>query len=140
MFHSDSAMRTHLFPFPFQYENEANLFGHWGTTGLTKPNWSDSKGKIKQPREAFDPPPSGWRWDGNWEIKPELSIAFEPDEGLDEWTEDVFENQTRYPLSNWPDESTSFWTDIVSLWQWFVVSMYIISLCCLLAWNKASEV
>ena len=105
----------HAFFFLFKYENEVNLFGHWGTTGLgVKPNWSDARGKIRQPREDFDPPPSGWRWDGDWEVKPELSIAFEPDEGLDEWTEDIYENQTRYPLSNWPDESTSFWTDIVS--------------------------
>ena len=47
-------------------------------------------------------------------MSPELSIAFEPDEGLDEWTEDVFENQLRFPLSHWPSETDSYWTDVVS--------------------------
>lgn len=92
------------------------MFGRWGTTGLaTKPHWSDGRGKIRQPQEAFEPPPAGWKWHGGWEKSPELSIAFEPDEGLDEWTEDVYENQSRYPLANWPDQTLSFWTDIVSL-------------------------
>ena len=90
-----------------------SLFGRWGTTGLaTKPAWSDSRGKIKQPQDAFVEPP-GWKWEGAWEKSPELSIAFEPDEGLDEWTEDVYENQSRYPLAHWPDQTLSFWTDIV---------------------------
>ena len=99
-----------------QYENEACLFGRWGSTGLTRPNWCDSRGKIKQPQEDFDPPPPGWAWDSDWTVSPELSIAFEPDEGLDEWTEDVFENQLRIPLSHWPAEKGSFWTDVVSYW------------------------
>lgn len=75
-------------------------------------------GKVKQPKEVFEPLPPGWSWDGVWEIKPDESIMFEPDEGRDEWTEEVYENQTRHPLSNWPDdsevESVSFWTDVVS--------------------------
>ncbi len=91
------------------------MFGRWGTMGLTRPNWSDSKGKIKQPKEAFESVPPGWRWEGAWFISPELSTAFEPDEGLDEWAEDVFENQLRAPLCNWPPEEQSWWTDVVSL-------------------------
>lgn len=104
---------TYLLSF-LQYENEACLFGRWGSTGRTRPNWSDSRGKINQPREAFEPAPPGWRWEGNWSKSPELSIAFEPDEGLDEWTEDIFENQLRFPLANWPAEKDSYWTDVVS--------------------------
>ncbi len=101
-------------PYPtLQYENEACLFGHWGTTGVTRPNWSDSKGKIRQAIEAFEPVPPGWRWEGDWVKSPELSIAFEPDEGLDEWTEDIFEYQNRYPLGHWPDSSESYWADLV---------------------------
>ena len=74
-------------------------------------------GKVEQPKEVFKEPPPGWRWEGDWEVKPDESIVSEPDEGRDEWTEDVFENQTRRPLSHWPDkeESGSFWTDIVSI-------------------------
>ncbi len=107
---------TPISPTIHQYENEACLFERWGTMGLTRPHWSDSKGKIKQPREAFEPVPPGWRWEGNWFIRPdELSMAFEPDEGLDEWAEDVFENQLRDPLCNWPPEEKSRWTDVVSL-------------------------
>ena len=44
------------------------------------------------------------------------SLAYEPDEGLDEWLEDVFETQTRLPLSNWPTGiEHSYWSDVVSL-------------------------
>ena len=89
------------------------MFGRWGTVALTRPKWSDETGDIKQPQDAFKLPPS-WRWEGDWEKKPELSIAFEPDEGLDEWTEDIFEYQDRYPMGYWPDESQSYWADIVS--------------------------
>lgn len=102
-------------PTPVQYENEACLFGRWGKTGLTRPQWCDSRGKIKQPKEQFETPPPGWAWDGDWTVSPELSIAFEPDEGLDEWMEDIFENQLRLPLSHWPVESESYWTDVVSV-------------------------
>ena len=107
-------VRSHLILPSNQYENEACLFGRWGTTGLTRPNWCDSKGKIKQPKEAFEPPPRGWKWEGDWFVSPELSIAFEPDEGLDEWTEDIFENQLRPPFSSWPNSDRSWWSDVVS--------------------------
>lgn len=94
---------------------QAFFLGRWGTTALMRPNWSDGKGKIVQPKEAFDPPPAGWIWDSEWEVKPELSIAYEPDEGLNEWTEDIYEHQTRRPFSNWPaDISHSSWFNVVS--------------------------
>ena len=81
-----------------------------------RPNWSDGKGKIVQPKDAFDPPPIGWVWDGEWEVKPELSIAYEPDEGLNEWAEDIYEHQTRRPFSSWPaDMSQSSWFNVVSV-------------------------
>jgi len=153
---------THTHAHTTQYENEACLFGSWGKTGLTRPHWSDTRGKIKQPQEAFEPPPPGWNWVGPWFKSPELrcvgslvsiscfirslvaifsdslslslslslsvspppsppspspsciSLAYEPDEGLDEWTEDVFESQVRLPLSSWPGEDKSYWSDIVS--------------------------
>jgi hypothetical protein len=97
------------------YENHAFFLGKWGTTALMRPNWSDAKGKIEQPKVAFEPPPDGWVWDGDWKIKPELSVAFEPDEGLNEWTEDVYEHQMRRPFSGWPaDSSHSSWFTVVS--------------------------
>lgn len=91
------------------------MFGRWGTTGLTRPKWSDTRGKIKQPKEAFDPAPPGWQWDSTWEKSPELSIAFEPDEGLDEWTEEIFEYQDRYPFGHWPEQTQSYWADVVGV-------------------------
>lgn len=55
-----------------QYENEVRLMGIWGTTGLTRPHWSNASGKIKQPKEEFHPS-HGWDWDqDDWEISPEL--------------------------------------------------------------------
>ena len=38
---------------------------------LTRPDWSDAKGKVKQPKEVFVVP-DGWKWDGDWFINPEL--------------------------------------------------------------------
>ncbi|KAL5471552.1 hypothetical protein EMCRGX_G029676 [Ephydatia muelleri] len=78
--------------------------------------WSSSnpnaKGKVKQPKEAFVVP-DGWKWDGDWFINPELSIAFEADEGLNEWQEDIYENQIRAPFSSWPNDPTkSYWSDV----------------------------
>ena len=96
-----------------QYENEASLLGRWGTTALTRPHWSDSRGKIKQPKEAFDPPPAGWTWYGDWFLQPELSTMYDQDDNRDEWQEEVYENQARYPLSSWPDGSKSYWTNVV---------------------------
>ena len=81
-----------------------------------RPKWSDSKGKIRQPQEEFEPPPDGWVWSSPWEISPELSIAFDEDEGRNEWQEDLFEHQNRKPFGGWPSDMTkSSWYDVVSL-------------------------
>ena len=90
------------------------LFGIWGTTRLLKPHWSYASGEIKQPREAFDPPPPGWRWGGDWEVQPVGGTDVEIDEGRLEYTEEVFEHQNRDRVSNWSDTATHFWTDAVS--------------------------
>ena len=80
-----------------------------------RPKWSDSKGKIRQPLEEFEPPPDGWVWSSEWEISPELSIAFDQDEGRNEWQEDLFEHQNRKPFGGWPSDMTkSTWYDVVS--------------------------
>lgn len=39
---------------------------------------------------------------------------FDVDEKRDEWQEEIYENQARYPLSSWPDESKSYWNNVVS--------------------------
>eukprot|EP00731_Ephydatia_muelleri_P020360 Em0013g87a len=105
------AMGENVAVYAETYENQA-CFVKWGTTGLTRPDWSDAKGKVKQPKEAFAVP-DGWKWDGDWFINPELSIAFEADEGLNEWQEDIYENQIRAPFSSWPNDPTkSYWSDV----------------------------
>ena len=93
--------------------------GKWGTTGLgTRPAWSDSKGKIQSERSDFIAP-AGWKWDIlddelGWKLKPELSVAIEPDEGLSEWQQDAFEWQSRRTFQNWPDQmAKSTWFDSV---------------------------
>ena len=63
--------------------------------------------------------PPGWQWDNpnddqGWEIRRELSVAFELEEGLNEWQQDIFEQQTRGVFQNWPDEmDKSTWFDAV---------------------------
>jgi len=56
-----------------QYENQVTLpIVGWTNKGpLNRPKWSDSQGKVKSPKEKFDPPP-GWRWDSEWYVSPEL--------------------------------------------------------------------
>jgi len=68
--------------------------------------------EIKEPKEAIEAPP-GWRWEGDWDTSLLPIVTYEPGEGLDEWTEDVFENQVRLlPLLSWPEKDKSYWTDI----------------------------
>ena len=59
--------------FHFQYENESRLIaGPWSSNLLSGvPHWSDAKGKVSLPQEVFVPP-EGWRWDGAWELSPEI--------------------------------------------------------------------
>lgn len=57
-----------------QYENQACIFGKWGTIGLLRPNFSDARGKRKLKKDYFVEP-DGWRWDGDWFINPELRYA-----------------------------------------------------------------
>ena len=46
-------------------------------------------------------------------ISTHTSIAFEADEGLNEWQEDIYENQIRAPFSSWTNDPTkSYWSDV----------------------------
>lgn len=54
-----------------QYENQAQVFGKWGTTGLVgRHKFSDLTGKMKLKQEYFLPP-RGWEWEADWFIDPE---------------------------------------------------------------------
>lgn len=72
-FSSDSNILVCVFE---QYENQALMFGKWGTSGLVgRHKFSDVTGKIKLKREYFLPP-KGWEWEGDWFIDPERRSGF----------------------------------------------------------------
>lgn len=42
---------------------------------------------------------------------------YDVDDERDEWLEEIYENQARYPLSSWPDENKSYWNNVVCWMQ-----------------------
>ncbi|KAG2462833.1 MYOF protein, partial [Polypterus senegalus] len=84
-----------------KYENQALVFGKWGTTGLMgRHKFSDVTGKIKLKRESFMPP-KGWEWEGDWFVDPEKNLLTEADAGHTEFTDEVYQNESRYPGGEW---------------------------------------
>uniref|UniRef100_A0A8B9TAA1 Myoferlin n=1 Tax=Anas platyrhynchos TaxID=8839 RepID=A0A8B9TAA1_ANAPL len=97
--------------FAEMYENQALLFGKWGTSGLVgRHKFSDVTGKIKLKREYFLPP-KGWDWEGEWMVDPERSLLTEADAGHTEFTDEVYENESRYPGGEWKAAEESY-TDV----------------------------
>lgn len=83
------------------YENQIQLMGKWGTTGLVgRHKFSDVTGKIKLKKESFMPPKS-WEWEEDWFIDPERSLLTEADAGHTEFIDEVYENNARYPGAEW---------------------------------------
>lgn len=83
------------------YENQIQLMGKWGTTGLVgRHKFSDVTGKIKLKKESFMPPKS-WEWEEDWFIDPERSLLTEADAGHTEFIDEVYENNSRYPGAEW---------------------------------------
>uniref|UniRef100_A0A670ZC91 Myoferlin n=1 Tax=Pseudonaja textilis TaxID=8673 RepID=A0A670ZC91_PSETE len=83
------------------YENQALMFGKWGTRGLVgRHKFSDVTGKIKLKREYFLPP-KGWEWEDDWFVDPERSLLTEADAGHTEFTDEVYQNESRYPGGEW---------------------------------------
>uniref|UniRef100_A0A671LWU1 Myoferlin-like n=1 Tax=Sinocyclocheilus anshuiensis TaxID=1608454 RepID=A0A671LWU1_9TELE len=70
------------------YENQAQVFGKWGTTGLVgRHKFSDLTGKVKLKQERFMPPRS-WEWEGDWLIDPErweYGVTIPPDDKPRSW-------------------------------------------------------
>uniref|UniRef100_UPI00244424CB myoferlin-like n=1 Tax=Nyctereutes procyonoides TaxID=34880 RepID=UPI00244424CB len=93
--------------FAEMYENQALMFGKWGTSGLVGHHkFSDVIGKIKLKREFFLPP-KGWEWEGEWIVDPERSLLTKADAGHMEFTDEVYQNESRYPGGDWkPAEDT----------------------------------
>ncbi|XP_055986385.1 myoferlin isoform X1 [Sorex fumeus] len=93
--------------FAEMYENQAIMFGKWGTSGLVgRHKFSDVTGKIKLKKQFFLPP-KGWEWEGDWIVDPERSLLTEADAGHSEFTDEVYQNESRYPGGEWkPAEDT----------------------------------
>ncbi|XP_033469329.2 myoferlin isoform X1 [Epinephelus lanceolatus] len=93
------------------YENQAHVIGKWGTTGLVgRHKFSDVTGKVKLKRERFLPP-RGWEWEEDWFVDPERSLLTEADAGHTEFTDEVFQNETRFPGGEWKPASEPY-TDV----------------------------
>uniref|UniRef100_A0A673I2N8 Myoferlin-like n=1 Tax=Sinocyclocheilus rhinocerous TaxID=307959 RepID=A0A673I2N8_9TELE len=83
------------------YENQAQVLGKWGTTGLlNRSKFSDVTGKVKLKQEYFLPP-VGWEWEGDWCVDPEKTLLTEADAGHTEFVDEVYENETRLPGGEW---------------------------------------
>ncbi|EDM13205.1 similar to Myoferlin (Fer-1 like protein 3) (predicted) [Rattus norvegicus] len=94
--------------FAEMYENQALVFGKWGTSGLVgRHKFSDVTGKIKLKREFFLPP-KGWEWEGDWVVDPERSLLTEADAGHTEFTDEVYQNETRYPGGEWKQAEDTY--------------------------------
>ncbi|GCC41839.1 hypothetical protein chiPu_0025976 [Chiloscyllium punctatum] len=88
--------------------------GHWGTSGLLQhPAFSDASGKIRLSRKDFYPL-RGWQWDGKWTIDPERCLLFDADAGHNEFTDEVYENETHLAGGEW-SPALEQWTDKVGV-------------------------
>ncbi|XP_041829318.1 myoferlin-like isoform X2 [Melanotaenia boesemani] len=93
------------------YENQAQVFGKWGTTGLVgRHKFSDVTGQLKLKQEYFIPP-RGWEWESDWFIDPEKALLTEADAGHTEFMDEVFQNETRFPGGEWKAASEPY-TDV----------------------------
>uniref|UniRef100_A0A665VTS3 Myoferlin like n=1 Tax=Echeneis naucrates TaxID=173247 RepID=A0A665VTS3_ECHNA len=93
------------------YENQAQVFGKWGTTGLVgRHKFSDVTGKVKLKQERFLPP-RGWEWEGDWFVDPQRCLLTEADAGHTEFMDEVFQNETRFPGGEWKPAAEPY-TDV----------------------------
>ncbi|CAF4514045.1 unnamed protein product [Rotaria socialis] len=95
------------------YENQSNVLGQWTTGGplMSRPAWSDVTGNISLLKTNFQIP-SGWRWEGDWYISPELSARYADDAGHRKFTEEVYEHQCRLIAGAQWQPKTVAWTDL----------------------------
>ncbi|TNM99953.1 hypothetical protein fugu_012986 [Takifugu bimaculatus] len=93
------------------YENQAFVLGKWGTTGLVgRHKFSDVTGKVKLKRERFLPP-RGWEWEDDWFVDPAKCLLTDADAGHTEFTDEVFQNETRFPGGDWQPAAEPY-TDV----------------------------
>ncbi|XP_008284661.1 myoferlin isoform X2 [Stegastes partitus] len=106
----NSFTEGHFSVYAEMYENQAQM-GKWGTAGLVgRYKFSDVTGKVKLKQEHFLPP-VGWKWEEDWFVDPERCLLTEADVGHTEFTDEVFENETRFPGGEWKP-ATEPYTDV----------------------------
>uniref|UniRef100_A0A3P8V2F0 Myoferlin n=1 Tax=Cynoglossus semilaevis TaxID=244447 RepID=A0A3P8V2F0_CYNSE len=107
----NSSSEGHFSVYAEVFENQAQVFGKWGTTGLVgRHKFSDVTGKMKLKRERFLPP-RGWKWDSEWFVDSERCSLTEADAGHTEFTDEVFQNETRFPGGEWEPAAEPY-TDV----------------------------
>ncbi|XP_008319982.1 myoferlin [Cynoglossus semilaevis] len=108
----NSSSEGHFSVYAEVFENQAQVFGKWGTTGLVgRHKFSDVTGKMKLKRERFLPP-RGWKWDSEWFVDSERWHSLtEADAGHTEFTDEVFQNETRFPGGEWEPAAEPY-TDV----------------------------
>ncbi|CAL8298808.1 unnamed protein product [Merluccius merluccius] len=107
----NSFAEGHFGVFAEMYENQAKGIRSWGTTGLVgRHKFSDVTGKVKLKEERFMPPRE-WDWEGDWFFEPERCLLTEADAGHTEFTDEVFQNETRFPGGEWTPASEPY-TDV----------------------------
>uniref|UniRef100_A0A673VKS8 Myoferlin n=1 Tax=Salmo trutta TaxID=8032 RepID=A0A673VKS8_SALTR len=105
--------------FAEMYENQAQVFGKWGTAGLMcRHKFSDVTGKVKLKQERFMPP-RAWEWEGEWFVDPERGQSpgeIECPAGWkweDDWSFDsnraVDEKGWEYGVTIPPDDKPKSW-------------------------------
>lgn len=93
------------------YENEVKIASKWTHKLSTRAQFSDASGDLELPQDKFLPP-EGWKFDGGWQKKPELSLFHDPDEGHKEFLVEAFENQSRsFPGGDFKPADKN-WTDV----------------------------
>ncbi|PIK51347.1 putative dysferlin [Apostichopus japonicus] len=89
-----------------------SVLGHWTNKGLPRPKWSDANGKVKLMKDKFKLP-TGWRWDSEWFMAPEISTTFDADSGQTKFLEDVYEQESRnIPGGYWGKADPPFTTSV----------------------------
>ncbi|EDO36863.1 predicted protein, partial [Nematostella vectensis] len=92
------------------YENEMNILGKWTAKGLSRPNFSNTRGDVSLPKKAFIAP-DGWRFDGDCLFHCCFSLSYDRDSGHKTFLEDVFQCESRLPGGSW-GPATVPWTDV----------------------------
>ncbi|EDO43088.1 predicted protein, partial [Nematostella vectensis] len=93
------------------YENEIKIGPVWTKKACPRPGFSSPDGELELPPDKFIEP-SGWKFLGDWEKKPELSLMHDKDSGRKTFVEELYEQGARnFPGGEWGGAKIQ-WTDV----------------------------